>query len=108
MKDVGVFEQMLELGKDNALLRFTLGSAFLKQERYSEAVEHLQKAVEFTPEYTAAWKLLGKAHMENNELGEAKRVFKKGIEVADEKGDVQAKKEMSVFLKRCEKSSDQG
>lgn len=108
MKDIGVFEQMLELGKDNALLRFTLGSAFLKQERYAEAVEHLQQAVEFTPEYTAAWKLLGKAHMGNNDLGNAKLVFNKGIEVAEKKGDVQAKKEMRVFLKRCEKSNNQG
>lgn len=108
MKEIGVFEQMLELGKDNALLRFTLGSAFLKQERYSEAVEHLQQAVTFTPEYTAAWKLLGKAHMGNNDLENAKLVFNKGIEVAQAKGDVQAKKEMRVFLKRCEKSNNQG
>ena len=108
MKDVGVFEQMVELGKDNALLRFTLGSAFLKQERFAEAIEHLKKALEFTPDYTAAWKLLGKAYMENQSLMDAKQTFEKGIAVAEEKGDIQAKKEMMVFLKRCEKSSDQG
>ncbi len=108
MNDIGVFEQMVELGKDNALLRFTLGSAFLKQERYDEAVEHLLKAVEFTPDYTAAWKILGKAYLGNQALIEAKKTFEKGITIAEQKGDMQAKKEMMVFLKRCEKSSDKG
>ncbi len=103
MKDTSVFEQMLEMGKDNALLRFTLGSAFFKQQRYGEAVEHLQKAVEFTPDYTAAWKILGRALLAAEKYEGAKDAFIKGIQTAKDKGDKQAEKEMAVFLKRAEK-----
>ncbi|MCB1754393.1 MAG: tetratricopeptide repeat protein [Gammaproteobacteria bacterium] len=104
MTDTGVFEQMLKLGKDNALLRFTLGSAFFKQERFAEAVEHLQKAVEFSPDYTAAWKILGRSLIGLERFMEAKNALQTGIEVADSKGDKQAAKEMQVFLKRVEKA----
>ncbi len=107
MKDVGVFEQMLELGKDNALLRFTLGSAFFKQERFNEAIVHLRKAVEFTPDYTAAWKILGRSLDAAHQPEEAKIALEKGIAVAASKGDKQAEKEMSVFLKRVSKQLDE-
>ena len=103
MKDTGVFEKMLELGEDNALVRFTLGSAFYKQERFEEAIEHLRKAVEFTPDYTAAWKVLGRSLSDSGKLEEAQIALENGIAVASSRGDKQAEKEMSVFLKRVKK-----
>ena len=103
MTDTGVFEQMLALGKDNALLRFTLGSAFYKQERFDEAVEHLQKAVEYTADYTAAWKILGRSLIASERYQEASEALQQGIHVAQSKGDKQAEKEMKVFLKRAVK-----
>jgi tetratricopeptide (TPR) repeat protein len=104
MKDTGVFEQMLELGKDNALLRFTLGSAFFKQGRFDESAEHLRKAVEFNADYTAAWKMLGKTLLRGEQFDEAVDALQKGIEAANKKGDKQAEKEMQVFLKRAKNS----
>jgi predicted Zn-dependent protease len=98
------FEKMLAAGKDNALLRFSLGNAWLGAGEPSKAVPHLQKAIEHDPQYSAAWKLLGRAL---NEAGEAKAAldaYRKGIEVAQAKGDIQAAKEMTVFARRIEKS----
>jgi len=93
-------EKMLFAGNDSAMLRFGLGNAYFQQQDFHSAVPHLQKAVEHDPEYSAAWKLLGKAltECEQNEL--AIKAFEKGILCAENKGDKQAVKEMRVFLKR--------
>ena len=54
-------EKMLAAGKESALLRFSLGSEYLKASQADAAATHLQRAVELDPAYSAAWKLLGKA-----------------------------------------------
>lgn len=103
MVDISNLESMLESGQDNALLRFTLGSAFLKHKKYDQAIEHLAVAVEMDPDYSAAWKAYGKALMEAGRPEKAAEVYTNGLEVARRKGDKQAEKEMNVFLKRIKK-----
>ncbi len=93
-------EAMLKRGTDNALVRFSLGGEYLKQQQYDRAVENLQRAVKHDPKYSAAWKLLGKALAESGKLNEAIAAYKHGIQAAQAKGDLQAAKEMRVFLKR--------
>ena len=89
--------------RDGALLRFSLGSEYLKSADFEPAIAHLEAAVEKDPGYSAAWKLLGRALSESGRNGEALAVFRKGIEVAQSKGDRQAAKEMAVFARRLEK-----
>lgn len=95
---------MLAQGKDNSLLRFSLGNAYLGANEPARAVPHLQKAVEHDPKYSAAWKLLGKALNESGDPQGALAAYQQGIAVANAKGDIQAAKEMTVFAKRIEKS----
>jgi Flp pilus assembly protein TadD len=99
------FEAMLAAGQDSALLRYTLGGAYLKEKRYAPAIEHLRKAVELDPEYSAAWKSLGKVLAEAGERAEAVSAYRQGVEVAERRGDKQAAKEMAVFLKRLTKAA---
>lgn len=94
------FEKLLEQGNDSALLRFSLSNAHFNEENYQLASEHLQEAVNFDPDFTAAWKLLGKTLVKLEKISEAIQVYEKGIQVAEKKGDMQALKEMQVFLKR--------
>lgn len=101
--NVNALLKMLENGQDNLLLRFGLGQAFLKQGDYTSAITHLKKALEFDPQHSAAWKLLGKALSGNDQIEEARSVYQQGIETAESKGDIQAVKEMQVFLKRLNK-----
>jgi Tfp pilus assembly protein PilF len=93
-------ETMLHHGQDNALVRYGLGNEYLKLRQYDRAVAHLRKAVEFDPKYSAAWKLLGKAHAGAAQTAEAIAAYETGIRAAEAKGDIQAAKEMRVFLKR--------
>ena len=57
------------------------------------------------PDYSAAWKLLGKALAESDEPAQALEAWTRGIEVARRKGDRQAEKEMTVFARRLERNA---
>ena len=98
------FEKMLAAGKDGALLRFSLGNEYLKVERFHVAIEHLQKAVAIDPDFTAAWKALGRAMAAIGRNDEALAAYRAGIEVAHRKGDKQAGREMEIFARRIEKA----
>jgi len=102
-KLINNFEALLTQGQDNALLRFGLGNAYFKQQDFVQAAQHFAKAIEFEPQYSAAWKNYGKALTENQQIQEAIQVYTQGIAVAEAKGDKQAAKEMMVFLKRLQK-----
>jgi len=97
------FENLLAAGKDNALLRYSLGNEYFKLARHAEARTHLEAALAFDPRYSAAWKLLGKTLAESGALAEALDVYRRGIAAAEAKGDLQAAKEMQVFARRIEK-----
>jgi Tfp pilus assembly protein PilF len=99
------FEAMLTAGQDTALLRFSLGNAYLDDDPGQAAV-HLRKAVELDPNYSAAWKILGKALTLYGEPTDAAAAYRTGIDVAQSKGDKQAAKEMRVFLKRLIRSTN--
>ena len=99
-------EVMLANGQDTALLRFTLGSAFFKEGDAVRAVEHLRQAVRLDPEYSAAWKIYGKALQGLDDLEGARQAFAAGVETATQKGDLQAAKEMTVFLRRVQQAID--
>ena len=49
-------EAMLAKGTDNALLRFTLGNAYRQAGDIERSLEHLARALEHDPQYSAAWK----------------------------------------------------
>lgn len=98
-------EKMLAKGMDNALLRFGLGKACLDEGNLEQAAEHLQCCVSFDGNYSAAWKLLGNALNKLERYPEARTAWENGLAAAREKGDKQAEKEMSVFLKRLDKQS---
>jgi tetratricopeptide (TPR) repeat protein len=103
MNALETFEKLLAQGKDNALLRFSLGNECHKAGRLEDAVVHLGAALAFDPRYSAAWKLLGKCLAEAGRAEEALDTYRRGIAAAQEKGDIQAVKEMQVFARRLEK-----
>lgn len=95
--------KMLSGGRDDALLRYSLGNEYLKAGDPIAAAEHLRAAVGHDAGYSAAWKLLGKALEAQGSTHDALIAYQKGIEVAERKGDKQAAKEMGVFAKRLER-----
>jgi len=100
---VSNLEKLLSAGKESALLRFSLGNEYLKIREIWVAVFHLKRALELDPNYSAAWKLLAMALAESEVLNEALDTCRRGIEVAERRGDQQAAKEMAVLARRLQK-----
>lgn len=103
MTTVAALEKLLAAGHDNALLRFGLGNAHLDAGDAAQALPHLQRCVEFDPNYSAAWKLLGKAHAALGASEAARTAWQQGLDAARRHGDKQAEKEMTVFLTRLDR-----
>lgn len=93
-------EKMLASGRDDAMLRFGLGSAYFNSKQFAEAVPHLQACIEQDQAYSAAYKLLGKALVKLDDPEGALAVFENGLPVAIAKRDKQAEKEITVFLRK--------
>jgi len=102
MAVVDNLEALLAKGTDNALLRFGLANEYLKLGQLEQAIGHLRKALAHDPKYSAAWKRLGKTLAETGRTEEAIAAYEQGIRSAEEKGDIQAAKEMRVFLRRLQ------
>jgi uncharacterized protein HemY len=97
------FRKLLEKSPENPMILCSLGIELFKEGRYPEAREHLARAVENKPDYSVAYRMLGRTHFELRENAEARRVFGRGREVAQENGDLQTVREIDVFLRRLEK-----
>jgi len=99
-------EKILAKGRDGAMLRFGLGSAYFNDGKYSLAVTHLEVCIAQDDRYSAAYKLLGKAYLKQGEPAKAITTFEVGMPIAEGQGDKQSRKEMQVFLGRAYKEMD--
>jgi Tfp pilus assembly protein PilF len=90
--------------RDGAVLRYSLGVEYLRAGDAAAAIAHLREAVTRDPNYSAAWKLLGKACAEAGRPRESLDAYERGIAVAEARGDKQAAKEMMVFARRVRKA----
>lgn len=98
-------EKMVGGPRDGALLRFSLGNEYLKAGAPADAARHFQAAVAVDPNYSAAWKVLGKALAEAGDAAGALAAYERGIDTATARGDIQAAREMQVFAKRLRKAA---
>jgi Tfp pilus assembly protein PilF len=98
--DVDSLLKLVATPRDSAMLRLTLARLLIAQADLEQAEFHLEAATAMDRGYTAAWKELGRVRQRNNDTAGAARAWRQGIEVARDKGDKQAEKEMAVFLKR--------
>ena len=103
MSQIDTFEAMLSRGQDSEMLRYTLGNAYYKEKRYTEAAMHLSHAIELKPSYSTAWKVLGRVLADDGQLQKALEAFDSGLEAAQSNGDKQVEKEIGVFRKRVVK-----
>jgi Tfp pilus assembly protein PilF len=97
-------EAMLARGQDNPALRLALATRYFDQGDMTRACQHAAAATEQDADYSAAWKLLGRAQAAAGQTEAAAATFRQGMAVASRRGDQQAAREMQVFLKRLEKS----
>lgn len=100
---IAALEKLLDGPRDSALLRYSLGNEWLHVGNPERAADCLHGAIQMDRQYSAAWKLLGKALAGAGRIDEALEAYAQGINVAEEKGDVQAAREMRAFARRLKK-----
>jgi folate-binding protein YgfZ len=96
---IAMFKEVLEFDPDDPLATFGLGSAYIQLNEYENAIPHLERATKVQKDYSAAYLNLGKCYefLGRNEL--AAEAYRKGIEVANRKGDLMPMREMERRLK---------
>ncbi len=103
-----MFFKLLERDPENPMVLYSLGNELFKEQKYSEAREYLTRAIRNKPDYSVAYRMLGRALYELREDAEARRVFAEGREVAQRNGDLQIVREIDVFVRRLEKRDEGG
>lgn len=97
-------EELIELDPHDADLPFMLGKALLDAGKFEPAADRLESAAKMNPRLAAVWRHWGDALRKAGRRDDAIRVWTEGIALSEETRDLQAGKEMRVFLKRLEKS----
>lgn len=85
---------------DDPLGHYLLGTEYAALGRHEEAIASFRRAIDCMPDYTAAFRDLGKALRDAGRLEDATQAFEEGLAVADRTHDVQTAKEIRVFLGR--------
>lgn len=93
-------EALLEKGPDSTVLRFGLAKGYLEAGAFDTAIAHARGALALDPGYSAAWKILGRALAASGAKEAAREAWQAGIAAAQARGDMQAVREMQVFVKR--------
>jgi len=106
MSQIDTFEAMLARGQDSDMLRYTLGNAYYQEKQFADAIKHLQEAINLNPDYSVAWKVLGRVLAEDGQHQAALDAFDSGLAAAAKKGDKQVEKEITVFRRRVVKQLD--
>ena len=99
------FKKIVEIEPDSEISHFGLGSVYLDEELFEEAVNSFRKAIEIKPDYTAAYELLGRALEKAGRVSEARSAYQKGLEVGKVTGDHIPTQKMEDRLRRLERTS---
>ena len=97
-------EQLREIAErepDDALAQYGFGKALMRAGRYDEAIETLSRAILADPRYSAAFRDLGRTYLESKRAAQAIKTFRRGIPIAEQRGDLQTVREMQIFMKRA-------
>jgi tetratricopeptide (TPR) repeat protein len=97
------FRQIVDMDPDDYFSHFGYASALFEAGRYQEAAQEFRAAIRLKPDYSAAFRDLGKALERMDAHTEAMQVYREGVPIAERNGDLQTLKEMQVFLTRLER-----
>ena len=97
------FQELAAQAPGNVMVRYSLGLEYLKARRNPEAEREFREVIQLKPDYSAAYRELGKVLTALERFSDAKNIYEKGLDVACQKGDLQTKKEIEVFLTRIAK-----
>jgi Flp pilus assembly protein TadD len=100
---IAEFKEVAGEMPDDPEVRFGLAGAYLDAGQAENAVTEYRETIRLKPDYSAAYRGLGRALERAGLVPEAIAAYQQGREVATKNGDLQTVKEIEVFLRRLEK-----
>jgi len=100
---IAAFKEVAEDMPDDPVVRFGLAGAYLDAGQAENAVSEYRETIRLKPDYSAAYRGLGRALERAGRTDEAVVAYTQGREVATKNGDLQTVKEIDVFLRRLER-----
>lgn len=97
---INVLKDGIRAEPDDPVGYYVLGLEYAKLHRHLDAIDAFEKALRILPDYTAAYRELGKSLRDAGRSREAEERWGEGVVVAQKRGDTQTLKEMLVLLKR--------
>lgn len=92
---------MVAADPQNELGHFSLGSLLFQEEQFDEARPCFEKALALNPGFSKAHQLLGECWSRLNRRDEAIAAWKKGWQVAHDRGDLMPREAMARRLRDC-------
>ncbi|MBI3317214.1 MAG: tetratricopeptide repeat protein [Candidatus Omnitrophica bacterium] len=92
------YKKVIDLDPKDVLGYFTLGNTYLEAGMKREAVDSLQKAIDVDPGHSSSYLSLGLALEALQDKGMAVEIYKRGIQIANAKGDLMPLKKMESRL----------
>lgn len=95
---IEILKSLVAQNPGDSFARYGLAMACASAGDYAQAVEHYQKLLEMNPNYVAAYYHGGQALEKLGKLGEARQLYRRGIQVAAEIGDLHTRSELEAVL----------
>ena len=102
---IAEFKEVAEEMPDDPVVRFGLAGAYLGAGQAENAATEYRETIRLKPDYSAAYRGLGRALERAGRTAEAIAAYTQGLEVATRNGDLQTVKEIEVFLRRLGQSA---
>lgn len=99
---IRVLKEGIRAEPDDPVGYYVLGLEYAKLHRHLDAIDAFEKALRLLPDYTAAFRELGKAQRDAGRKREAEETWGQGVIVAQKRGDTQTLKELLVLLRRLQ------
>jgi len=103
---IHVLKEGIRAEPDDPVGYYVLGLEYAKLRRHLDAIDAFEKALRILPDYTAAFRELGKSLRDAGRKREAEEAWGKGVVVAQQRGDTQTLKEMLVLLKHLKEGTE--
>lgn len=95
-------KELLEKDPNDSFSRYALALEYMGMSDLQTAIEELETLISTDPKYLAAYHQLGQIYGRLNRTAEAKKVYRKGIDLAQELGEEKEGKEMREELEELE------
>jgi Tfp pilus assembly protein PilF len=94
--------ELLTRDPNDSFSRYALAVEYTSEGNTDQAIVELKEVIKRDAAYVAAYRQLGQVYLKLNKTKEAKKFYRKGIDLAKQANDLHAKQEMEEELEDIE------